>query len=1008
MNTRRSIRTILFLLLGITLNAIRVSAKIGEQENWYLAEEIDLKSDNTESETDSHFSFDITQDSSSGIDKLIVFQSAFHGGNSKIKVFDLGGNLISERDSPEVPTEFGGVISSSTDIEVDTNGVIYGINGSQIFSISDSDLKWIVNPTDFGYAGLRDLALSNDDLLYIVGQKYPYSDDHRIIVLDKKGNKISDFGNTGKAPGELERIHSINFLPNDNLVLTTTNLEYEQDNLRLHEFEKEGKFISRSEAYPTYFSYSTTPYAGPYPRPKTFVDNSGNIFAGKYIFNPELKLLDQDFLTNTENGYYSILGNHPKQTKDGGTMVIERWKNNQWFLQIWKRAYRTKGTPTPNVIPQPVVRSVAQRAGTNILDIDFEILDSDDDTATAGIIASVDGNFDDLTKLIVPSSLAEGTENKIGQPVATNQTHRVSWYVKGDWSELTGNLKIGLLARDARRNKPVDLHFLELPFSGGELTISRSPLKDSDISNFLLFELGRGSTSLSIQYGKIKDANGNTLAEQSGNSIISTQAGRDYFMDALGYRWATIGEVALAKEAATPGTINQFASSNQIKPRNLPGKVNEYGFDVGNHGNRAWWVVKANEVNMPVFSHDWSSPDSNFSVSGMNSNLFKGMSASLLEDSTNPTIIVGQGGKYDYWDSSDGTEGPFYYASLGNHYNQGLPIMDAEMAVPLPPAYGVSLTIEGHEVSKPLATSGNIVAVGSFYENAVYLFEMIKAPGGQLYNPSRIARITSPSNEGNEFFGLTVDLSDNILVVGAPRSNANGYQSSGAAYVFRINNDKTISHLAKLSNPAGQANDQFGYALNVSGNIIAIGANDYQPFLGNGDHGVFLYQVDGDNVKQTQLLNPKIDSELHHFGNAITIENNLLFVGAYIGNAVSIYSLNQDGTAVFLNTIKSPNPTNEGAFGASIDVHNDLAVIGAPGEFSESSIRDGVVYVYKVRSDGRVTLLERLIHPKSQQLLKFGESVNISSDRILVGAPGYDISESNPNIGSVILFNYSK
>ena len=87
------------------------------------------------------------------------------------------------------------------------------------------------------------------------------------------------------------------------------------------------------------------------------------------------------------------------------------------------------------------------------------------------------------------------------------------------------------------------------------------------------------------------------------DSIISTQAGRDYFMDALGYRWATIGEVAMAKEAATPGTINQFAASNQIKPRNLPERINEYGFDVGNHGNRAWWVVKANEVNMPVFSH---------------------------------------------------------------------------------------------------------------------------------------------------------------------------------------------------------------------------------------------------------------------------------------------------------------------------------------------------------------------------------------------------------------------
>ena len=984
MNTSSTLRTLpkvlaFLVALGCTLPLIH--AKVGEQENWYLAKEIRTEIEGyTPNKWDQYYSFDVHTSPTTGEEVITVF---FAGASAK--TFSLEGEMLSSNTLlTKLPED------RAFDIEVDTYGKIYGVNFTGVFCIEENEIIWINNFSNESQSrDFRSLAIGPDEKIYASSKGHK-----KIYVFDKEGNELSEIGGPGEAPGQFANTpipshEGVDFLPNGNLITATSN--------RLHVFKTDGTFIKRTDELGVGSARVT-------------VSATGQPLAWEILFDQDLNPLNKSVNSlgahnlNFASSYYH---NFAKWTSSGD-IVTTAWINNQRPLQIWKRAYRTKGTPTPNVIPQPVVRSVAQRAGTNILDIDFEIIDSDDATATAGIIASVDGNFDDLTKLIVPSSLAEGTENKIGQPVATNQTHRVSWYVKGDWSELTGNLKIGLLARDARRNKPVDLHFLELPFSGGELTISRSPLKDSDISNFLLFELGRGSTSLSIQYGKIKDANGNTLAEQSGNSIISTQAGRDYFMDALGYRWATIGEVALAKEAATPGTINQFASSNQIKPRNLPGKVNEYGFDVGNHGNRAWWVVKANEVNMPVFSHDWSSPDSNFSVSGMNSNLFKGMSASLLEDSTNPTIIVGQGGKYDYWDSSDGTEGPFYYASLGNHYNQGLPIMDAEMAVPLPPAYGVSLTIEGHEVSKPLATSGNIVAVGSFYENAVYLFEMIKAPGGQLYNPSRIARITSPSNEGNEFFGLTVDLSDNILVVGAPRSNANGYQSSGAAYVFRINNDKTISHLAKLSNPAGQANDQFGYALNVSGNIIAIGANDYQPFLGNGDHGVFLYQVDGDNVKQTQLLNPKIDSELHHFGNAITIENNLLFVGAYIGNAVSIYSLNQDGTAVFLNTIKSPNPTNEGAFGASIDVHNDLAVIGAPGEFSESSIRDGVVYVYKVRSDGRVTLLERLIHPKSQQLLKFGESVNISSDRILVGAPGYDISESNPNIGSVILFNYSK
>ena len=82
--------------------------------------------------------------------------------------------------------------------------------------------------------------------------------------------------------------------------------------------------------------------------------------------------------------------------------IVKMLYSSQW-------GYIQKDTPSPNVIPQPVVRTVVQRAGTNILDIDFEILDSDDAIATAGIIASVDGNFDDLTKLIIPTSLAEGS-----------------------------------------------------------------------------------------------------------------------------------------------------------------------------------------------------------------------------------------------------------------------------------------------------------------------------------------------------------------------------------------------------------------------------------------------------------------------------------------------------------------------------------------------------------------------------------------------------------------------
>jgi hypothetical protein len=56
------------------------------------------------------------------------------------------------------------------------------------------------------------------------------------------------------------------------------------------------------------------------------------------------------------------------------------------------------------------------------------------------------------------------------------------------------------------------------------------------------------------------------------------------------YRCATSAEVNKAREAATPGGVNNWTATNQVKPRNLPGKVNEYGFDVST--TSGFWVIK--------------------------------------------------------------------------------------------------------------------------------------------------------------------------------------------------------------------------------------------------------------------------------------------------------------------------------------------------------------------------------------------------------------------------------
>ena len=113
-----------------------------------------------------------------------------------------------------------------------------------------------------------------------------------------------------------------------------------------------------------------------------------------------------------------------------------------------------------------------------MLELDFEVIDTDDDNVTVGILAYCGSDK------LVPQAWLNGGGSKIGTPIATNTVHTMEWDVKQDWPNSTGSIKFEILCQDGSRDKPVDLHFLKLPFADGNMTISRSPLKEADFVNY--------------------------------------------------------------------------------------------------------------------------------------------------------------------------------------------------------------------------------------------------------------------------------------------------------------------------------------------------------------------------------------------------------------------------------------------------------------------------------------------------------------------------------------------
>ena len=81
----------------------------------------------------------------------------------------------------------------------------------------------------------------------------------------------------------------------------------------------------------------------------------------------------------------------------------------------------------------------------------------------------------------------------------------MEWDVKQDWPDSsTGSIKFEILCQDGNRTQPVDLHFLTLPFSDGNMTISRSPLKEADFVNYLKYHLATSDAFL--ENGKVMSA----------------------------------------------------------------------------------------------------------------------------------------------------------------------------------------------------------------------------------------------------------------------------------------------------------------------------------------------------------------------------------------------------------------------------------------------------------------------------------------------------------------------
>ncbi len=318
---------------------------------------------------------------------------------------------------------------------------------------------------------------------------------------------------------------------------------------------------------------------------------------------------------------------------------------------------------------------------------------------------------------------------------------------------------------------------------------------------------------------------------------------------------------------------------------------------------------------------------------------------------------------------------------------------------------GTSLTFtsNGFFIGAPGATGDSGVA---------YLFNSNGSPAGTFDNPDADV-------DGGDRFANAVAADGNFVLVGASFDDTDG-TDAGIAYLF---NRTTGDLVATFQDPTPQANGNFGFAVDIAGSTVVIataGEDDesQDPVLFDSGE-VHVFNTSGGLI--ATLENP-LPGNGDAFGFAVDLAGDLLAVGAP-GNefasvdgsgSVYLYNLNPPfplTTPQLVETINNPGSVAGDSFGGSLDFIGDLLAIGAPGaDDSGAAITDsGVVYLYTINSvfcqnsvSCNASLSVTLTSPDPRQSAVFGFAVAISPDqsRVVVGEP-----LGNRGFGAAYLFN---
>jgi hypothetical protein len=265
-------------------------------------------------------------------------------------------------------------------------------------------------------------------------------------------------------------------------------------------------------------------------------------------------------------------------------------------------------------------------------------------------------------------------------------------------------------------------------------------------------------------------------------------------------------------------------------------------------------------------------------------------------------------------------------------------------------------------------------------------------------------RLDNPQAAEQSNFGWSVAVAGNLVAVGVPEDNI-GAADSGQVHIYDLSSATPAVPQLSIPNPNPSSNDLFGWSVSLSGTRLVVGTPGGDSGAGNaGCVHVFELSSGTPAVPVLQINNPDPDSL--NFGHAVGVDGTRVVASARQGAAGAdkgrayVFDVSSGTPGLPVLTLADDSPSTDEQFGHAVAVSGMKIAVTAPLD-DTGAANAGRAFIYDLASGTPELPVVVLANPVAVAEDRFGHSVALSGNRVVVGTPLRDNGSTDTGNASV-------